>query len=59
VYRAYFFADLDADTTTVTEAALDRLRQAGATIVEVDMPQLKTLIATRASGARAGSPTAS
>jgi indoleacetamide hydrolase len=43
VYRAYFFADLDADTKAVTDAALDKLRQAGVTIVEVDMPRLKTL----------------
>ena len=43
VYRAYFFADLDGDTKTVTDAALEKLRQAGVTIVEVDMPQLKTL----------------
>jgi Asp-tRNA(Asn)/Glu-tRNA(Gln) amidotransferase A subunit family amidase len=41
VYRAYFFADLDADTKAVVEAAIDKLRQAGATIVEVDMPLLK------------------
>jgi Asp-tRNA(Asn)/Glu-tRNA(Gln) amidotransferase A subunit family amidase len=43
VYRAYFFANLDADVRAVTERALDRLRQAGATIVEVDMPELKAL----------------
>lgn len=43
VYRAYFFADLDADTKAVTEAALEKLRQAGVTIVDVDMPQLKAL----------------
>ena len=43
VYRAYFFADLDADTKAVTDAALEKLRQAGVAIVEVDMPQLKTL----------------
>lgn len=43
VYRAYFFADLDTDTKAVTDAALEKLRQAGATIVEVDMPQLKAL----------------
>jgi mandelamide amidase len=43
VYRPYFFADLDADVRAVTERALDRLRQAGATIVEVDMPELKAL----------------
>jgi len=41
VYRAYFFADLDADTKVVTDAALEKLRQAGATIAEVDMPALK------------------
>jgi Asp-tRNA(Asn)/Glu-tRNA(Gln) amidotransferase A subunit family amidase len=43
VYRAYFFADLDADTKAVTEAALDKLRQAGARIVDVDMPQLRAV----------------
>lgn len=43
VYRAYFFADLDPDTRAVTDAALEKLRQAGVTIVEVDMPQLKAL----------------
>jgi indoleacetamide hydrolase len=43
VYRAYFFADLDADTKAVTDAALEKLRQAGVTIVEVDMPRLKAL----------------
>ena len=43
VYRAYYFADLDADTTTVVNAAIDRLKAAGVTIVEVDMPDLKAL----------------
>ena len=43
VYRAYFFADLDADTKTVIDAALDKLRAAGVTIVDVDMPDLKRL----------------
>ena len=43
VYRSYFFKDLDADTKAVTDAALDRLRRAGVTIVEVDMPQLSKL----------------
>ena len=43
VYRGYFFADLDADTKTVIEAALGKLRAAGVTIVEVEMPELKTL----------------
>lgn len=43
VYRAYFFRDLDGDVTAVTQAALDKLRQAGVTIVEVDMPELTKL----------------
>src|SRR5687768_3753261 len=33
VYRAYFWGDLNADTRAVTEAALDKLRGAGVTIV--------------------------
>lgn len=41
--RAYFFKDLDNDTRAVIEAALDKLKQAGATIVEVDMPDLQKL----------------
>jgi indoleacetamide hydrolase len=43
VYRGYFFADLDADTAAVIDAALAKLRAAGVTIVDVDMPQLKRL----------------
>ena len=43
VYRAYFFRDLDPDVKAVTEAALDKLKQAGATIVEVEMPELSRL----------------
>src|SRR5437660_4020080 len=43
VYRAYFFADLDADTRANVDAALEKLKAAGVTIVEVDMPELKTL----------------
>ena len=43
VYRGYFFASLDGDTKAVTEAALDKLRRAGAVIVEVDIPDLKKL----------------
>jgi mandelamide amidase len=43
VYRAYFFKDLDADTRAVTDAALAKLTQAGATLVEVDMPELQKL----------------
>ncbi|HET7343148.1 MAG TPA: indoleacetamide hydrolase [Methylomirabilota bacterium] len=43
VYRGYYFADLDADTKAATDAALDKLRQAGVTIVDVEMPDLKRL----------------
>jgi mandelamide amidase len=43
VYRAYFFKNLDADTQALTDAALDKLRKAGASIVEVDMPDLQKL----------------
>ena len=43
VYRAHFFAHLDPDTKTVVEAALATLKAAGATIVEVDMPDLQRL----------------
>lgn len=43
VYRAYFFDNLDEGTRAVTERALERLRAAGAEIVEVDMPRLNAL----------------
>jgi mandelamide amidase len=43
VYRPYFFGQLDADTRAVTEAALAKLRDAGVTIVDVNMPHLRTL----------------
>jgi Asp-tRNA(Asn)/Glu-tRNA(Gln) amidotransferase A subunit family amidase len=43
VYRAYYFKDLDADTRAVTDAAIAKLKQAGVTIVEVDMPELQRL----------------
>src|SRR6185295_16613950 len=43
VYRGYYWADLDADTNAVMDVALTKLRQAGVTIVEVDMPDLKRL----------------
>lgn len=43
VYRAYYFAALDADTKTVTELALAKISAAGAQIVEVDMPDLARL----------------
>jgi len=41
VYRSYFYKDLDPDTRSVIEGALDKLRRAGATVVEVDMPALE------------------
>jgi Asp-tRNA(Asn)/Glu-tRNA(Gln) amidotransferase A subunit family amidase len=41
VYRAYFFKNLDADTTAVMDATLEKLKKAGATVVEVDMPDLQ------------------
>src|SRR5262249_59448352 len=41
VYRGYFFKDLDADTRAVTEAALEKLKRVGMTIVDVDMPDLQ------------------
>ena len=43
VYRGYYWADLDGDTNAVMDTALTKLRQAGVTIVEVDMPDLKKL----------------
>jgi len=35
-----FFANLDADTKAATDAALAKLRAAGATLVDVEMPKL-------------------
>jgi mandelamide amidase len=43
VYKAYFFKGLDTETEKLTLAALDKLKAAGAEIVEVDMPGLKEL----------------
>jgi indoleacetamide hydrolase len=43
VYRSYFFRNLDPDTATHTEAALDVLRASGVEIVEVDIPNLDEL----------------
>jgi len=40
----YFFTALDDDTRVVIDRALERLAEAGATIVEVDMPGLEDLI---------------
>ena len=41
VYRGYFLKDLDADTRTVTEGAIEKLRRVGVAIVDVDMPDLQ------------------
>lgn len=41
IARTAFFANLDADTRMVTDAALARLRAAGVTLVEMDLPGLK------------------
>lgn len=43
VPRAYFYQDLDAQTQLVTERALQRLRDAGITLVEVDISDLAML----------------
>ena len=43
VPRAVFWKNLDAETERVATAALDRLREAGAVLVEVDMPGLAEL----------------
>ena len=43
VPRAVFWKNLDAETERVATAALDRLRDAGAVLVEVDMPGLAEL----------------
>jgi indoleacetamide hydrolase len=43
VDRAVFFRNLDAEVEQMTGAALDRLRQAGAEIIEVDMAGLVDL----------------
>jgi mandelamide amidase len=43
IARQYFWAGLDADTQAVMDTALTRLRQAGVTLVEVDMAELKKL----------------
>lgn len=39
----YFFEHLDADTRAATDAALAKLRAAGVTLVDVDMPRLAEL----------------
>ncbi|HEX2688945.1 MAG TPA: indoleacetamide hydrolase [Kofleriaceae bacterium] len=41
--RDYFFANLDAGTQAVTATALEKLRAAGAVLVEIEMPEIKHL----------------
>jgi len=43
IFRSYFFADLDADTRTVMDAALAKLGQQGVTLVDLEMPDLVKL----------------
>jgi mandelamide amidase len=43
ISRAVFWKNLDAETERLATAALDRLRDAGAVVVEVDMPGLAEL----------------
>jgi mandelamide amidase len=43
VHRAYFFKGLDTETEKLTLAALDKMKAAGAEIVEVEMPALAEL----------------
>ncbi len=44
VPRAYFYQNLDVQTQLITERALDRLRNAGVTLVQVDIPDLAVLL---------------
>jgi indoleacetamide hydrolase len=44
VARGYFWAGLDAEVERLAEAALAKLRAAGAEIVEADVPDLENLI---------------
>ncbi len=44
VARGYFYGGLDADVERLTEVALEKLRTAGAEIVEADVPDLASLI---------------
>jgi mandelamide amidase len=45
VYRGYYFEGLDPEVARVTEAALAKLKGAGVTIVETEIPELAELIA--------------
>ena len=44
VVRDYWFSDLDPEVERITEAALARLREAGAEVVECELPGLGALI---------------
>jgi len=44
IVRDYWFTDLDPEVERLTESALERLRRAGATIVELALPGLEALI---------------
>lgn len=46
VIRSYFYAGLDLQVERVTNAALERLRHAGAVLVEGELPQLEHFIAS-------------
>ncbi len=43
VPRGYFWADLDGELAVLLEAALDRLRAAGALLIEGDIPDVEAL----------------
>jgi Asp-tRNA(Asn)/Glu-tRNA(Gln) amidotransferase A subunit family amidase len=43
VSRAYYFSDLDAAVAQVTEQALAKLKDAGATLIEAEIPRLAEL----------------
>jgi Asp-tRNA(Asn)/Glu-tRNA(Gln) amidotransferase A subunit family amidase len=43
VHKAYYFDGVDAETEKLTLGAIEKLKAAGAEIVEVDMPGLKDL----------------
>lgn len=45
VARAHFYENLDADTEQLVEAALAKLRAAGATLIEADIPDLAVMLA--------------
>ena len=44
ISRAHYFTDLDPEVERVTDAALKKLREAGAVLVEADVPDLTRLV---------------